>query len=142
MKPEIDVYGTHHALEEFTELIVKEAIERGEQKQKKEKHMKTITPLDPNVLCKRIEIQSKINDIIIPGQENKRGYVRKVVGVCPMAAQRGVAIGDIIITRSPIFQELPSYLADGDQIPFTEKDNVEIVDLGQITAVYKDAPAD
>jgi co-chaperonin GroES (HSP10) len=118
-----------------------EAIERSKKtkKPKKEKYMKRLVPLDPNVLCKRVEIQSEVSSgIIIPGQENKRGFVRKVVEVCPMAEQRHVAVGDIVVTRTPIFQELPTLLSDGDQIPFSQKENVELVDLGQIIAVYKD----
>src|ERR1035437_196212 len=100
--------------------------------------MKKIQPLDPNILCLPIKMQDEINKIFIPGQENRRGFIRKVVDVCPLAAMRGVAIGDLIVTRTPMFQELPVYLAEDDKMPFVNNDKVEVVDLGQITAVYKE----
>lgn len=101
--------------------------------------MKQIIPMDPNVLCKKVDLQNKIGEIIIPGQEEKKSAVRKIIAVSPMAEKRGIQVGDIIVTRQAVYAELPECLTEQDELPYDTDEKVEIIDVSQIIALYRES---
>ena len=100
--------------------------------------MKKIVPMDPQILCEKIDLQSQVGDFIIPGQAERVSAIRKVVDVSPAALKRNIEIGDIVVTRGIQYPKIPSYLTENDEVPFDTKDSVEILDVSQIIAVYKE----
>lgn len=100
--------------------------------------MKKINPMDPQVLCVKVELQDQIGDFVISGQENKVSAIKKVVGVSEAAKNRNISIGDIVVTRGVQYPHIPQYLTEKDEVPYKTEDTVEILDVSQIIAVYKD----
>lgn len=100
--------------------------------------MKRIVPMDPQILCAKIELQNQVGAFFIPGQEDKVSAIRKVIDVSPAAKKRNISIGDIVLTRGIQYPKIPSFLTDDDQVPFNTEDSVEILDVAQVIAVYKD----
>ena len=100
--------------------------------------MKKIVPMDPQILCVKIELQSQVGKFIIPGQDEKISAVRKVVGVSSAAEKRNISEGDIVVTRGIQYPHIPKYLTENDEVPFRTDDTVEILDVSQIIAVYKE----
>lgn len=100
--------------------------------------MKKIVPMDPQILCVKIELQCQVGRFVLPGQDAKISAIRKVVGVSPAAEKRNVSIGDIVVTRGIQYPHIPTYLTENDEVPFRSEDSVEILDVSQIIAVYKE----
>lgn len=100
--------------------------------------MKRVVPMDPQILCRKIELQSQVGQFILPGQEDKISAIRKVVEVSPAAEKRNISIGDIVVTRGIQYPHIPAYLTENDEVPFHSEDSVEILDVSQIIAVYKE----
>ena len=100
--------------------------------------MKKVIPMDPQILCVKIELQSVVGKIVIPGQDEKVSAVRRVIGVSPMAEQRKISIGDIVVTRGIQYPHIPTYLTEDDEVPYRSEDSVEILDVSQVIAVYKE----
>ena len=100
--------------------------------------MKMIVPMDPQILCDKVELQSQVGDFIIPGQEDRVSAVRKVVAVSPAAKQKNINVGDIVLTRSIQYPKIPRFLTENEEVPFDTEDSVEIMDVAQIIAVYRD----
>lgn len=102
--------------------------------------MKRIRPIEPFVLCERVELQDKIKELFIPGQEDKNSPMRRVVFLSQSAHGKGVKTGDIVVTRQNKYLELPIYLTEDDQVPYQleDTDKLEIIDPSQIIAIYRE----
>lgn len=100
--------------------------------------MKSIIPLEPYILCKKLDHQSKINKLFISGQENKTSCLRRVYKVSECVRTKNILVGDIILTKQPQYLTVPVYLTEDDRVPYTSEDIVEIVDPSQIIGIYRE----
>ncbi len=100
--------------------------------------MKKVIPMDPQILCRKIELQSQVGSFILPGQEDKVSAIRKVVETSPAAEKRNISVGDIVVTRGIQYPHVPTYLTEDDEVPFHSENSVEILDISQVIAVYKE----
>ena len=64
---------------------------------------KTIKHVEPFMLCKPISFQQKVGEIIIPGTENKKCALKKVIKASSTANSRGINEGDIIVTKQSLY---------------------------------------
>lgn len=99
--------------------------------------MKQLRPIEPMLLCKRVPLQDKVGQIIIPGSDDKISTIAVVIKNSNSAKQRGVEEGDIIVTRQSKYLELPVYLTEDDQVPLNDDNSLEIIDPTQIVAIYR-----
>ena len=100
--------------------------------------MKRIVPMDPQILCKKIDLQKEIKGILLPGQEGKVSQIRKVLAVSKSAESKNIAVGDIVVTRSIQYPVIPLELTENNEVPYDADESVEILDCSQVIALYKD----
>lgn len=101
---------------------------------------KTIKHVEPFMLCKPISLQQKIGEIIIPGMEEKKCSLKKVVKASASANARGINDGDIVVTKQVLYLSMPTQLTENDEFPFTTKDieTLELIDPAQVIAKYSE----
>lgn len=104
--------------------------------------MKELYPAEPNMLCEKVNLQSAVGKIILPGSEDKVSRVRVVLKTSKAAQNRGIEEGDIIVLRSiQGYPQMPVNLTEDDEVPIEGQavKTVEVIDPAQVIATYKES---
>ena len=104
--------------------------------------MQQIIPMDPQILCVKIKLQSKVGALFITGQDERVSCIRRVISVSDVAKKKGIAPGDIVFTRNLQYPIAPIRLTVDEEVPYYDAHYVEVLDVSQITAIYKDTEED
>jgi co-chaperonin GroES (HSP10) len=101
-----------------------------------------LRPVGNKLLVERVKLQDKVGKLIIPGRTDKVTNVAKVIVSQGQALVHGIKAGDIITTKDAQYLSYPIMLTDEGLVPYDADINLEIVDLANVIAVYREKTED
>ncbi len=99
--------------------------------------MKELVPTNPNMLCQQVPIQTALGNLELAVGNQEANHVRKVIKTSQAAEDRGIVVGDLVVTRGGQFPEMPRFLTSDDEVPVRADETYEILDPAQVVAIYR-----